>query len=73
MRKLNQKFHSIYKDDDMYKFLTAVLIVFAIWGFAQHRKTNNTYERKIADLEYVIQSGEYCVSACVEQFEKFGC
>lgn len=57
----------------MYKFLTAVLVIFTIWGIAQHRKTINAYEREIADLEYVIQSGEYCVSVCIEEFEKFGC
>lgn len=57
----------------MFKFLTAVLVVFCIWGVAQHRKAINTHEREIANLEYVIQSGEHCLSVCEEKYNEWGC
>lgn len=57
----------------MWKFATAVLLIFSIWMTHQGIRINRTAERTIADLEYVIQTGEHCVSVCVEQFEKMGC
>lgn len=50
----------------MYKFLTVILVIFCMWGFSQYRKSINAYEREIANLEYIIESGEHCLSVCEE-------
>lgn len=50
----------------MYKFLAAALAILLIWGIAQHRKEIRAYEREIANLEYIIDTGEYCLSVCEE-------
>lgn len=57
----------------MYKFLTAVLVVFIIWGIAQYRKTIDSHDREIAALEYTIRTGEHCLNTCVEKFNEWGC
>lgn len=50
----------------MYKFLTALLVILSIWGIARYRKTMDAYDRQIADLEYIIEHGEHCLSVCEE-------
>lgn len=58
----------------MYKFLTALLVILSIWGIARYRKTISAYDRQIADLEYVIEHGEHCLSVCEEKFmNDWGC
>lgn len=50
----------------MFKFLTFMWVIFSIWVFAECRRTLKAYEREVADLEYTIRTGEYCLSVCEE-------
>lgn len=56
-----------------YQFLSILMAIFIIWGITCHRKEKRALEREIANLEYVIRTGEHCVNTCVEIFTQAGC